>query len=85
MPLDLARQALEVALLVAAPLLLAALAAGLVVGIFQAATQINEITLPFVPKLVAIAVVLALAGSWMLTVLTDFVRRLYEAIPALIG
>lgn len=83
--IDMGRQALELTLVVAAPLLLAALAAGLIVGIFQAATQINEMTLSFVPKLVAIFLALILAGSWMLGLLTDFTRRLYEAIPAMIG
>jgi flagellar biosynthesis protein FliQ len=83
--IDLGRQALELTLLVAGPLLLAALAAGLIVGVFQAATQINEMTLSFVPKLVALFLALALAGSWMLGLLTDFTRRLYEAIPAMIG
>lgn len=83
--IDLGRQALELTLLVGAPLLLAALAAGLIVGIFQAATQINEMTLSFVPKLVAIFLALILGGSWMLGLLTDFTRRLYEAIPAMIG
>jgi len=83
--LDLARQALELALLVAGPPLVAALATGLLVGIFQTVTQVNEITLSFVPKLVAVFLALALAGSWMLGLLTDFTRRIYEAIPALIG
>jgi flagellar biosynthetic protein FliQ len=83
--IDLGRQALELTLLVAGPLLLATLAAGLIVGVFQAATQINEMTLSFVPKLVALFLALALAGSWMLGLLTDFTRRLYEAIPAMIG
>jgi flagellar biosynthesis protein FliQ len=83
--IDLGRQALELTVLVAGPLLLATLLAGLVVGVFQAATQINEMTLSFVPKLVAIFLALALAGSWMLGLLTDFTRRLYEAIPGMIG
>ena len=78
-------RALEITLLLAAPLLLVALATGLLVGVFQAATQINEMTLSFVPKLVAIFLALILAGSWMLGLLTDFTRRLYEAIPAMIG
>ncbi|MDY0013312.1 MAG: flagellar biosynthesis protein FliQ [Rhodocyclaceae bacterium] len=82
---DLGRQALEVTLLVAAPLFLAALVTGLIISIFQAATQINEMTLSFVPKLVAIFITLVLAGPWMITILTDFMRRLYESIPAMIG
>ena len=83
--IDLGRQALEVTLMVAAPLFLAALVTGLIVSIFQAATQINEMTLSFVPKLVAIFLTMVLAGPWMITVLTDFMRRLYESIPSMIG
>jgi flagellar biosynthetic protein FliQ len=83
--IELGRQAVEVTLLVSAPLFIAALVTGLVISIFQAATQINEMTLSFVPKLVAIFVTLVLAGPWMITVLTDFMRRLIESIPAMIG
>lgn len=83
--IELGRQAVEVTLLVSAPLFLAALVTGLIISIFQAATQINEMTLSFVPKLVAIFVTLVLAGPWMITVLTDFLRRLIESIPAMIG
>ena len=83
--LELGRQAVEVTLMVSAPLFLAALATGLLISIFQAATQINEMTLSFVPKLVAIFVTLVLAGPWMITVLTDFMRRLFESIPSMIG
>lgn len=83
--IELGRQAVEVTLLVSAPLFIAALVTGLVISIFQAATQINEMTLSFVPKLVAIFVTLVLAGPWMLTLLTDFMRRLIESIPAMIG
>ncbi|MDX5408982.1 MAG: flagellar biosynthesis protein FliQ [Thauera sp.] len=83
--IELGRQAIEVTLLVSAPLFVAALATGLIISIFQAATQINEMTLSFVPKLVAIFVTLVLAGPWMITVLTDFMRRLFESIPAMIG
>ncbi|HWS11639.1 MAG TPA: flagellar biosynthesis protein FliQ, partial [Rhodocyclaceae bacterium] len=75
---ELGRQAVEVMLLVSAPMFLAALVTGLIVSIFQAATQINEMTLSFVPKLIAIFVTLVLAGPWMLTVMTDFMRRLLE-------
>ena len=82
---DIGRHAVELTLLVAAPLFIAALATGLLISIFQAATQINEATLSFVPKLIVIFVTLALAGPWMLTLLTDYIRRLYEAIPGLIG
>ena len=79
------QQGLHLLLVVAAPVLLTVLGVGLVVSVFQAATQINEATLSFVPKLVAIFVTLILAGPWMITMLTDYMRRLYEAIPAMIG
>ena len=83
--IELGRQAVEVTLMVSAPLFIAALVTGLIISIFQAATQINEMTLSFVPKLVAIFVTLVLAGPWMITLLTDFIRRLFESIPAMIG
>ena len=83
--IELGRQAIEVTLMVSAPLFLATLVTGLIISIFQAATQINEMTLSFVPKLVAIFVTLVLAGPWMITLLTDFIRRLFESIPAMIG
>jgi flagellar biosynthetic protein FliQ len=83
--IDITRQALTVILMLSLPLLLTALAAGLLVGIFQAATQINEMTLSFIPKLLAMVVVLLLAGSWMLGVLVDYTRRLFDSIPGLIG
>jgi flagellar biosynthetic protein FliQ len=78
-------QGLEIMLLVAAPALGAALVIGLVVSILQAATQVNEMTLAFIPKLVGVFAALALAGPWMLAILTDYVRRLFEGIPGLIG
>ena len=81
----LLQQALEVTLMISAPLLLAALITGLVVSVFQAATQINEMTLSFIPKLLAIFATLVLAGPWMLNVMVDFMRRLFSAIPGLIG
>lgn len=81
----LGRDALEVTLMVAAPLLIAALVTGLIVSVFQAATQINEMTLSFVPKLIIMFVTLVVAGPWMLTVMTDYFQRLYGAIPGLIG
>ena len=82
---SLVQQALEVTILLSAPLLLTALVTGLVVSIFQAATQINEMTLSFIPKLLAIFAVLVLAGPWMLNVIVDFTRRLIEGIPGMIG
>lgn len=83
--IELGRGAIEILLLVSLPLFIVALAVGLLVSIFQAATQINEATLSFVPKLVSIFVTLILAGPWMITILTDYIRRLYESIPSLIG
>ena len=58
---------------------------GLVVSVFQAATQINEMTLSFIPKLIGLFLTLVIAGPWMLSLLTDYVRRLYSSIPTLIG
>lgn len=77
--------ALQIMLLASAPALGAALVTGLVVSILQAATQINEATLAFIPKLIAVFLALALAGPWMLALLTDYVKRLFTDIPALIG
>lgn len=82
---ELGRQALEVTLMISAPLFAAALVTGLIVSIFQAATQINEQTLSFVPKLVVVFVTLVIAGPWMLTKFIDYIQRLYESIPGLIG
>ena len=83
--MSLGRQAIEVALMLAAPLLLAALAIGLIVSIFQAATQINEQTLSFIPKLLGMLLTLILAGPWMLQTMVDYIRRLLESIPQIIG
>jgi flagellar biosynthetic protein FliQ len=83
--MNLVQEALGVTLLVSAPLLLAALATGLIVSVFQAATQINEMTLSFIPKLVAVFAAVVLAGPWMVSVLVDFTRRLLSGIPELIG
>jgi flagellar biosynthetic protein FliQ len=77
--------ALEITLMLAAPMLLVALVVGLLVGIFQAATQINEMTLSFIPKLVAMAATLAIAGPWMLKLIVNYTRELFESIPGLIG
>lgn len=79
------RVAMEVLLMVAGPLLLVALAVGLVVSIFQAATQINEATLSFIPKLIGIFIALVVAGPWMLTVMLDFMRQTFTGIPALVS
>ena len=83
--IEIGRGALELTLLISAPLFIAALVTGLIVSIFQAATQINEATLSFVPKLVAIFITLILAGPWMITMMTDYMHRLYESIPGVIG
>ena len=72
-------------LMVSAPVLLVVLVVGLVVSIFQAATQINEATLSFVPKVVAAVAVLAMAGPWMLTMLVDYIRQTLQAIPTVVG
>ncbi|MDH5480928.1 MAG: flagellar biosynthesis protein FliQ [Nitrosomonas sp.] len=77
------RQALEMTFLLSGPLLLSALAAGLIVSIFQAATQINEMTLSFIPKLLVMFLVMILAGPWMLNLMIDFMQRLYADIPLL--
>jgi flagellar biosynthetic protein FliQ len=78
-------RALEITLMLAAPLLLVALVTGLIVGAFQAATQINEQTLSFIPKLLAMALALVVAGPWMLKVLISYTRELFESIPGLIN
>jgi flagellar biosynthetic protein FliQ len=83
--IEIGRYALEITLLLSAPLFIAALVTGLLVSIFQAATSINEATLSFVPKVVVVFIVLLLAGPWMITLMTDYMRRLFEAIPGLIG
>ncbi|MCC6071319.1 flagellar biosynthesis protein FliQ [Massilia sp. GCM10020059] len=83
--MTMGRTAMEVTLMVAAPMLLVALIIGLIVSIFQAATQINEATLSFIPKLVGIFVALVLAGPWMLAVMLDYMRGVFTGIPGLIG
>ena len=79
------QQGLTVLLMVAAPVLLVVLVVGLVVSIFQAATQINEATLSFVPKIVAAAAVLGIAGPWMVTTLVEYLQRVLQAIPSAVG
>ena len=83
--MTIGQRALEMTMMLAAPLLLVALAVGLLVGIFQAATQINEMTLSFIPKLVGMAVALMIAGPWMLRELINYTRTLIESIPSLVG
>jgi flagellar biosynthesis protein FliQ len=81
----LGQQGLYILLMVAAPLLITVLVVGLVVSIFQAATQINEATLSFVPKIVAAVAALAVAGPWMLSTLVEYIQRTLQAIPGAIG
>jgi flagellar biosynthesis protein FliQ len=83
--LSMAHQAMYVALILAAPLLLVALVVGLVVSLFQAATQINESTLSFIPKLLAVAVTLVIAGPWMMSTLLDYMRQMFTISPGIIG
>jgi flagellar biosynthetic protein FliQ len=83
--MTIGKHALEMTLLLAAPLLLVALATGLIVGAFQAATQINEMTLSFIPKVIAMAAMLVLAGPWMLKMLVGYTRDLIQSIPGLIN
>ncbi len=83
--ITLGQQALYVMLMISAPMLLAALLVGLVVSILQAATQINEMTLSFIPKLLAMLAALVIAGPWMITYFIDYMRRLFESIPSVIG
>lgn len=82
MIMTIGRQAVEVTIMVAAPLLLVALAIGLIVSIFQAATQINESTLSFIPKLLGIMATIIICGPWMLTVLSDYFKLMLTSIPS---
>jgi flagellar biosynthesis protein FliQ len=83
--MDLAHRMLLVTTMMAAPLLLISLVAGLVIGMLQAATQINEATLSFIPKLLLLVLTLFAVGPWILRVLVDFTRDLYTSIPSVIG
>ncbi len=83
--LDVGREALYLTMMLSAPLLLSALAVGLLIGIFQAATQIQEMTLSFIPKLIVLVFALLIAGPWMLRILTEFTLRLFAEIPSLLG
>ena len=83
--LDVGRQALWLAVLLAGPMLGAALAVGLFIGVIQAATQIQEMTLSFVPKLLALVIVLFVVGPWMLRIIVTFSERLFMDIPVLVG
>ncbi len=81
----LGQQAIEMTLLIAAPMLLSALVIGLVVSIFQAATQINEMTLSFIPKLLGIFIVIIITGPWMVNTFVDYIQRLFSNIPWMVG
>ncbi len=85
MVLDIGQEAGKVILLMSAPPLLAGLIIGLVIGLFQAATQIQEMTLSFIPKLIGVGAALILTGPWLLSLAIDYVTRLYESIPALVN
>lgn len=83
--LSMGQQGLYLLLLVSAPILLVVMAIGLIVSVLQAATQINEATLSFVPKIVAAVAVLGFAGPWMLTTLVEYLQRTLRAIPSVVG
>ncbi len=85
MVMAMGRHAMQITLMIAIPMLLVALTIGLLVSIFQAATQINEMTLSFIPKLVGVFLVLDLAGPWMLSILTDYFRELFTSIPGMLS
>ncbi|ACO78599.1 flagellar biosynthetic protein [Azotobacter vinelandii CA] len=85
MVMDLAHQGMRVTLFLAAPLLLTALLVGLLVSLFQAATQINEMTLSFIPKILAVFAVLVLAGPLMIQLIVDFTRELFANLPGMLG
>ncbi|MBB1125772.1 flagellar biosynthesis protein FliQ [Thiospirillum jenense] len=82
---DIGQDAAVTVMLVAAPVLLIALGIGIIIGMIQAATQIQEMTLTFIPKLVGIFVTFVLFGHWMLTTMTDYTTKLYATIPTLVG
>ena len=83
--MHLGRQAVEVALMLSGPLLFSALIIGLIVSVFQAATQINEMTLSFIPKLIGMFGVLIITGPWMVGMMLDYIQRLFSSIPWLVG
>ncbi len=85
MVMTIGRQSMEVTILLAAPILLSSLVVGLIIAMFQAITSINEMTLTFVPKLMVVAVVMMVAGPWMIRQITGFTQRLVENVPYMIG
>ena len=84
MVMNIAYQGMRVTLLLAGPLLSVALATGLIVSLFQAATQINEMTLTFIPKILGVFATLVIAGPWLLGLITDFTERLFTNIPGMV-
>ena len=85
MVIKLAEQSIYLIILISAPLLLIALGVGLLVSVFQAMTQIQEQTLAFIPKILAVFLSLVIFGSWMLTMLLDYTRDLFEQLPRFVG
>lgn len=83
--MNFGRNAMETTLMISAPLLLTVLVIGLIVSVFQAATQINEATLSFIPKLVGVFATLVIAGPWMLTVMLDYMRQIFTSFPMVSG
>lgn len=83
--LTIASESLTITALLAAPLLLVTLATGVVIGVLQAATQINEMTLSFIPKLLALMLTLLIAGPWMLQLIIGYTRNLFTSIPGMLG
>ena len=83
--LDLATHAMVIAAKLCAPILLSALAIGLGVSLFQSATQIQEPTLSFVPKMIGVAIAITLTGNWMLHEMISFTREMFAKLPALLG
>ncbi len=83
--MSMGRTALEMTFLVASPVLLVTLVVGLVISVFQAATQINDASLSFIPKVLAVLATFAIAGPWMLTLMTDYMRRVLTGLPGLVG
>lgn len=83
--MSMSHHAMMVALMLAAPMLLTALAIGLLVSLFQAATQINEMTLSFIPKILGVFTVLVVAGPWLLSVIIDYTRGLFQSLPMLVS
>ena len=83
--MTLGYEAMKLSLMLGAPLLLVALVTGLLISLFQAATQINEMTLSFIPKLLAVFATLVIAGPWMLGLVLDYMRNLFSSIPQLVS